>query len=604
MDIEPGTIIAQRYRVQRQLGRGGMGEVFAAENVRTGRVVAVKLLRADTKQKSSAVARFRREARAAGAIHSDYVTQVLDVEDDPDHGIVIVFELLEGESLIDRLKRTGPMNFDEIFPIVEQVWIGLADAHASGVIHRDLKPSNVFLEKRPDGGHRVKILDFGISKLTNDMSGETLTEMGQNLGTFSFMPPEQIGKAKTVDHRADIYSCATLIYQAMSGQLPYAARNILMIVELKAKAEPRPLSQVMDTPVDPRLEHFLAKSLKRAPEDRYQSAVEALEAWRGLRQGGPASEAAPATIPRGGPPSMTDPGVGPRAMPAPVNMPPASPMTGSTGGHGAMHRSQSQPAFHAVSHPSSSISNLPSMVSVTDSSSDGGDNVATLAIPMARVAEALAQRRPAATQPGTGLPRLHEDQPNMGTQLMNQGQSRATAPAAGQQRMGTIALPSQSSQPMPAARPNVGQQAQTPGYAPQSYAKPVAATIPGQPVSAYAPSSPATPIPSSSQPMASAKPTSSMQGGRSGVPSSGQGGPSGLGGTARVAAVNVDDLPAAGDLQTSVYRRDPQVAATVTAPRKRSRAVLIVGMLLFLVLGFAIVAAVVGLVTHRFPFLQ
>ncbi len=283
MELEAGAVVAQRYRVLRQLGRGGMGEVFAAENIRTGRTVAVKVLRADSKQKSSAVERFRREARAAGAISSDYVTQVLDVEDDPEHGIIIVFEILEGESLIDRLKRTGPMTFDELFPVVEQVWMGLVDAHKSGVIHRDLKPSNVFLERRPDGSARVKILDFGISKLPREVGGETLTEMGQSLGTFSFMPPEQIGKAKTVDHRADIYACATLIYQAMSGQLPYGAKNILQMVDLKTKSEPRPLASVLDGPVDPRLESFLSKGLARDPANRFQSAAEALDVWRGLK---------------------------------------------------------------------------------------------------------------------------------------------------------------------------------------------------------------------------------------------------------------------------------------------------------------------------------
>ncbi|NUO52119.1 MAG: serine/threonine protein kinase [Polyangiaceae bacterium] len=286
MELEPGVVVAQRYRIQRQLGRGGMGEVFAAENIRTGRTVAVKVLRADSKQKSSAVARFRREARAAGAINSDYVTQVLDVEEDADHGIVIVFEILEGESLIDRLKRTGPMTFDELFPIVEQVWMGLLDAHKAGVIHRDLKPSNVFLERRNDGTTRVKILDFGISKLPKEVGGDTLTEMGQSLGTFSFMPPEQIGKAKTVDHRADIYAAATLIYQALSGQLPYAAKNILQMVDLKTKSEPRALSSVLEGPVDPRLEAFLRRSLARSPDDRYQSAQEALDAWRELRGAG------------------------------------------------------------------------------------------------------------------------------------------------------------------------------------------------------------------------------------------------------------------------------------------------------------------------------
>ncbi|WP_437732867.1 protein kinase domain-containing protein [Sorangium sp. So ce1335] len=283
MELEAGTVVANRYRIIRQLGRGGMGEVFAAENIRTGRQVAIKLLRPDSKAKSSAAERFRREARAAGSINSDHVTEILDVEEDPEHGIVLVFELLEGESLIDRLKRTGPISFEELHPIIEQVWMGLADAHRAGIIHRDLKPSNVYLEARPDGSTRVKILDFGISKLPKEMGGETLTEMGQSLGTFSFMPPEQIGKAKTVDHRADIYACTTMIYQSMSGQLPYQARNLLIMVEMKQKTDARRLSDAMDGPVDPRLEAFLAKGLAREPADRFQSALEGLTAWRELR---------------------------------------------------------------------------------------------------------------------------------------------------------------------------------------------------------------------------------------------------------------------------------------------------------------------------------
>ena len=283
MDIDPGTVVANRYRISRPLGRGGMGEVFAAENIRTGRPVAVKLLRSDSKGKSSAIARFRQEARAAGSINSDHVTQVLDVEEDPEHGVVLVFELLEGESLIDRLKRTGPIPFDELYVIIDQVWIGLADAHRAGIVHRDLKPSNVFLEHRPDGTTRVKILDFGISKLPKEMGGETLTEMGQSLGTFSFMPPEQIGKAKTVDHRADIYACATMIYQSFTGQLPYASRNILQMVELKGKTDARKLAEATGGAVDPRLEAFVSQGLARDPGKRFQTANEALAAWRELR---------------------------------------------------------------------------------------------------------------------------------------------------------------------------------------------------------------------------------------------------------------------------------------------------------------------------------
>src|SRR6185503_2282793 len=315
LDIEPGTVVANRYRISRAIGRGGMGEVFAAENIRTGRHVAIKLLRADSKTKSSAVERFRREARAAGSINSDHVTQVLDVEEDPEHGVVLVFELLEGESLIERLKRTGPIPFDELYVIIDQVWMGLADAHRAGIVHRDLKPSNVFLELRPDGTTRVKILDFGISKLPKEMGGETLTEMGQSLGTFSFMPPEQIGKAKTVDHRADIYACATLIYQALTGQLPYQARNILVMVEMKSKTDARKLAEAMGGPVDPRLEAFVAQGLARDPSKRFQTAVEALAAWRELRPAQHPSQdpsssqrpAVPSSQPVSSPRAMTPP---------------------------------------------------------------------------------------------------------------------------------------------------------------------------------------------------------------------------------------------------------------------------------------------------------
>ncbi|MEQ9321097.1 MAG: protein kinase, partial [Polyangiaceae bacterium] len=161
-------------------------------------------------------------------------------------------------------------------------------AHEAGVIHRDLKPSNVFLEQRRSG-LRVKILDFGISKLPKKISTQSLTQVGQSLGTFSFMPPEQIGKAKSVDHRADIYAATTLIYQAMSGKLPYHAKNVVAMMELKNKTEPRTLGEVMKSPVSPQLEAFIAKGLARDPDTRFQTAMEALDGWRQLRPEGATS---------------------------------------------------------------------------------------------------------------------------------------------------------------------------------------------------------------------------------------------------------------------------------------------------------------------------
>jgi serine/threonine-protein kinase len=363
LDLDPGTVVANRYRISRPLGRGGMGEVFAAENIRTGRPVAIKLLRQDSKAKSSAVARFRQEARAAGSINSDHVTQVLDVEEDPEHGVVLVFELLEGESLIDRLKRTGPISFDELWSIIEQVWMGLADAHRAGIIHRDLKPSNVFLERRPDGTTRVKILDFGISKVPKEVGGETLTEMGQSLGTFSFMPPEQIGKAKTVDHRADIYACATLIYQSLTGQLPYNARNILVMVEMKSKTDARRLADATAGPVDPRLDAFVARGLAREPAQRFQTALEALEAWRELR-------------PQGKPDPVSAPGSAPPQSPSPTS---------------GQARSQSTP------RPHQSSSSLPRVSSPVPPS----PSAAPVAMPSAKIGGTPAE--------GSPLPRLHND---------------------------------------------------------------------------------------------------------------------------------------------------------------------------------------------------
>src|SRR5262249_10498833 len=124
---------------------------------------------------------------------------------------------------------------------------------------------------------------FALSKLPSELGGGTLTQMGQSLGTFSYMPPEQIGRTKIVDHRADIYATTTGIYQSLTGQLPHVARNIPVLVEMKTKKEPRPLSEAMDEPIDPRLEAFMARGLARDRDQRFQTADDALAAWRELR---------------------------------------------------------------------------------------------------------------------------------------------------------------------------------------------------------------------------------------------------------------------------------------------------------------------------------
>lgn len=282
MNLKPGTIVANQYEILGPLGRGGMGELFRARNIRTERRVALKLLRPHAKQRADVIERFRREARAAGLISSDHVTQVLGVDEDPKLGIAIAFELLDGENLLDCLRRGGAMSLTVLHPIVSQILRGLCDAHAVDIVHRDLKPSNVFLERRPDGSARVKLLDFGISKLPKSVAKVTLTEPGQNLGSLMFMPPEQIQHADAVDRRADIYALGTLTFQALTGFLPYHAKTAVDLIGLKASSEPRSLAQASGRAFPEPLEAWLQTALRRDPSYRFQSAEEALSAWQAL----------------------------------------------------------------------------------------------------------------------------------------------------------------------------------------------------------------------------------------------------------------------------------------------------------------------------------
>lgn len=288
MLIDEGIILAGRYRVLQRLRREGLGDLYMAEDQRSGASVAVKVLvPADNEpdivvSRSEAMARFHREARAAAAVQSEHVVRCLGIEEDKNQGLVLVFELLRGDSLLERLKRDGPIPFKELHPIVLQIWKGLADIHRAGVVHRDIRPSHVFLERHDDGTTRVKIINFGISKLDKDTGVEFVTKAGQSVGVFSFMPPEQIGKGKLVDHRADLYACGTLIFQALSAELPFVARNVLVMVEMKSKGEARRLSEVMKQGVDPRIDAFVAKTLARDIQSRFATADEALSAWRDL----------------------------------------------------------------------------------------------------------------------------------------------------------------------------------------------------------------------------------------------------------------------------------------------------------------------------------
>jgi serine/threonine-protein kinase len=281
--VEPGTRLNDDYEITAGIGQGGMGGVFAARRLSDGTLVAIKLLRPETRFLPEASERLRREAIAAGRIHSDYVARMIEVFDDPSHGVAVVFEYLEGETLDERLRREGRFSLGDCGAVVVQVLTGLGHAHDEQIIHRDLKPANIFLEYRADGAISVKLLDFGIVKLPMQDGFEVLTQRWQSLGTFSYMPPEQIATPSKVDHRADLYACGAVIFRMLTGELPHPARNVGDLILLKRSQPARKLNAVLPAgtqAVPVPVEQFVDKLLAMDPNLRYQSARQAIEAWR------------------------------------------------------------------------------------------------------------------------------------------------------------------------------------------------------------------------------------------------------------------------------------------------------------------------------------
>ncbi|WP_437730741.1 protein kinase domain-containing protein [Sorangium sp. So ce1335] len=285
MAIHPGDLVAG-YRVTRLLGRGGMGEVWAATRESDMQPVAIKVLLARAAMKPDLVRRFDREAKIASAIKSPYVCQLLEVGETEDGAHLLVFEQLDGESLADRLKREQYLPFSEVGPIIDDVLQGLVAAHEAGVIHRDLKPGNIYLEHLglPDRRERAKILDFGISKLTRREKEEpTLTAFDATLGSFAYMAPEQVRGAARADERADIYAVGAVAFRALSGRLPFEGATAAVLVAMKLDRPAPSLAEATGEKWPVGIERFLERALDRRRERRFSSAAEALTSWRAIQ---------------------------------------------------------------------------------------------------------------------------------------------------------------------------------------------------------------------------------------------------------------------------------------------------------------------------------
>lgn len=313
MALTTGDIIDEKYRIVRLIGEGGMGAVYEGENLRIHRRVAIKVLHAGVAENADAVQRFEREAQAAGRIGSEHIVEVLDLGNLANGDRYMVMEYMDGESLSDRIQSLGRLSPAQLYPIARQMLEGLAAAHGAGIIHRDLKPDNVYLLKGRRGqADFAKLLDFGISKFSqlSGESGFSMTRTGAVMGTPYYMSPEQAKGAKGMDHRADLYAVGVILFEAVTGQVPFNADTFNELLFKIVLEQPPPVEQLVPD-IDPAFAAIIAKGMAREAAHRYQSAEEfmqALDAWAQTGVGPEVLPSNPGAAPRGSMPSVVTPG--------------------------------------------------------------------------------------------------------------------------------------------------------------------------------------------------------------------------------------------------------------------------------------------------------
>lgn len=267
---ELGTVLGGKYRLERVLGMGGMGAVVLAEHEQLGERVAIKFLLGKASQDPDRVKRFSREAWAAAKIKSDHVVRVLDIAAMDDGTPYLVLEYLDGEDLELVLHNNGPVSVQVAVDYVLQAAEALAEAHRLGIIHRDLKPGNLHRSFRPDGAAWIKVLDFGISKFTRQE--DSITKTSTLMGSPLYMAPEQLASAKHVDPRVDVWALAVILYELVSGELPFTGETLPQICTSVLHRDPIPITE--HAPHAPStFWTVLQHALEKLPDDRYDSLV-------------------------------------------------------------------------------------------------------------------------------------------------------------------------------------------------------------------------------------------------------------------------------------------------------------------------------------------
>ncbi|MDI1446954.1 serine/threonine-protein kinase [Polyangium sp. 6x1] len=271
LPVAMGDVIADKYRVDRLLGSGGMGVVVAATHLELRTRRAIKVMLPHVVASPLCIERFLREARALSELRSAHVARVYDVGRLPNDAPFMVMEYLEGQTLLSRLAQRGPLPVEEAAIYALHACEALAEAHALGIVHRDLKPDNLFLTQAHDGSPCVKVLDFGVSKLLRD-EGPTRTSTGAIVGSPLYMSPEQINAARDIDGRSDIWAMGVILFQLVTGECPFAGSNVLQILaQLANKKPPAPSTLRKDLP--DALDAVVLRCLEKDRAMRYPDVV-------------------------------------------------------------------------------------------------------------------------------------------------------------------------------------------------------------------------------------------------------------------------------------------------------------------------------------------
>jgi serine/threonine protein kinase len=274
--MEPGQLLQNRYRIDREIGRGEFGVVYLAEDVQTASPVAVKVLLPWAKRNEQLRHRLKREAKLAGMLKSEFAVRIQELIETDEQDLAIVMEFLDGPSLHEVLAKERVLAPDRVARLATQVLTALAEAHALGVIHRDLKPGNIQLIRGADGQEQVKVLDFGIAKLGgsgNSSDTAKLTQQGGTLGTPVYMSPEQC-RGEELTPASDLYSLGVVLYELLTSRVPFDDDNPVRILMMHNDQPPPPLPPTI---ASTRIGQAVMRALEKDPARRFASAAQFLE---------------------------------------------------------------------------------------------------------------------------------------------------------------------------------------------------------------------------------------------------------------------------------------------------------------------------------------